>query len=185
MAVPTQFSELSTTAASNPPADTEGVSQGDDQFRAVYSFIRYLYEGSTNGQIAFPAVQNASAVANTLDDYEEGSWTPSSANVTYTTAVGRYIKIGRAVFVSAHVVFPVTANSADAGVQGLPFQAENVTNSYGIGAIAYTDCADARQAVISPNTATIAITNGSGNGTTNAQLSAKTLTVGAFYFATA
>ena len=27
--------------------------------------------------VAFPATQSASADANTLDDYEEGSWTPT------------------------------------------------------------------------------------------------------------
>lgn len=32
--------------------------------------------GST-GQIVFPATQNASSNANTLDDYEEGTWTPT------------------------------------------------------------------------------------------------------------
>jgi hypothetical protein len=33
--------------------------------------------GASAGQIKFPATQNASAGANTLDDYEEGTWTPS------------------------------------------------------------------------------------------------------------
>src|SRR5262245_1079228 len=30
-----------------------------------------------NGQLPFPALQNSSADANTLDDYEEGTWTPT------------------------------------------------------------------------------------------------------------
>src|SRR3569623_1696890 len=55
------------------------------------------------GQLAFPATQNPSANANTLDDYEEGSWTPTvsftgaSTGVTYGgTTLGRYTKIGNA-----------------------------------------------------------------------------------------
>ena len=31
----------------------------------------------TSGQLKFPATQSASADANTLDDYEEGSFTPT------------------------------------------------------------------------------------------------------------
>ena len=37
------------------------------------------------------------AVANALDDYEEGTWTPAFTNVsapTYTSQTGRYVKIG-------------------------------------------------------------------------------------------
>jgi hypothetical protein len=53
--------------------------------------------------ITFPATQSASSNANTLDDYEEGNWTPnqgSGLTVTGTFAsAGTYTKIGRQVFV--------------------------------------------------------------------------------------
>jgi hypothetical protein len=53
--------------------------------------------------ITFPATQSASSDANTLDDYEEGSWTPnqgSGLTVTGTFgSAGTYTKIGRQVFV--------------------------------------------------------------------------------------
>jgi hypothetical protein len=60
--------------------------------------------GST-GQLVFPATQNASAGANTLDDYEEGSWTPSwtaSSNPSAgnATIACRYTKNGRGVSAS-------------------------------------------------------------------------------------
>jgi len=51
--------------------------------------------------IAFPATQSASSNANTLDDYEEGTWTPSQFNFTVTgtpTLSGTYTKIGRVVY---------------------------------------------------------------------------------------
>jgi len=56
----------------------------------------------SNGQIVFPATQNASSDANTLDDYEEGTWTPnvyhsSSNNSTWTVRQGRYRKVGSVV----------------------------------------------------------------------------------------
>jgi len=39
------------------------------------------------GQIKFPATQNSSADANTLDDYEEGTWTPTLPNGGTVTVV--------------------------------------------------------------------------------------------------
>jgi hypothetical protein len=34
--------------------------------------------------ISFPATQSASSDANTLDDYEEGTWTPTTSTAGYT-----------------------------------------------------------------------------------------------------
>ena len=56
--------------------------------------------------ITFPATASASTDANTLDDYEEGTWTATlTAGTTapttpITTATAKYIKIGRLVTVS-------------------------------------------------------------------------------------
>jgi hypothetical protein len=56
---------------------------------------------STSG-ITFPATQSASADANTLDDYEEGTWTATpNANLTVSNNVGRYTKVGNIVTCSA------------------------------------------------------------------------------------
>jgi hypothetical protein len=57
---------------------------------------------STSGSgVTFPATQSASSNANTLDDYEEGTWTPSvSAGAISGTGItysGSYTKIGRMV----------------------------------------------------------------------------------------
>lgn len=55
------------------------------------------------GRIAFPATQVPSANANTLDDYEEGTWTPTisfggaSAAVVYGGRTATYTKVGRLV----------------------------------------------------------------------------------------
>jgi hypothetical protein len=55
---------------------------------------------STNG-ITFPATQSASANANTLDDYEEGTFTPvmtaAAGTITSQTGSGSYVKVGRVV----------------------------------------------------------------------------------------
>lgn len=73
------------------------------------------------GQITFPATQNASADANTLDDYEEGTWTPANAGVSITVTSARYTKIGRIVFISADLTWPSNANGSDPALSGLPF----------------------------------------------------------------
>jgi hypothetical protein len=69
------------------------------------------------GQLQFPATQNASANANTLDDYEEGTWTPtitaSSGTITTASGSGRYTKIGRQISCQCEVT--VTTNGTGAG----------------------------------------------------------------------
>jgi hypothetical protein len=48
--------------------------------------------------ITFPATQSASTDANTLDDYEEGTWTPTFNSITGSpTGIARYVKIGKQV----------------------------------------------------------------------------------------
>ena len=86
--------------------------------------------GSGSG-ITFPATQSASSNANTLDDYEEGTWTPSysaqgsAPTVTYANQIGRYIKIGRVVYFSIFL----NTNSFSGGsgaiiIIGWPFTAD-------------------------------------------------------------
>jgi hypothetical protein len=61
---------------------------------------------STSGSgITFPATQSASSDANTLDDYEEGTWTPknSSAGNLSINNSATYIKIGKLVFINCDI----------------------------------------------------------------------------------
>lgn len=99
--------------------------------------------GATAGQIKFPATQNASTDANTLDDYEEGTFTPGvtfgggSTGITYTTQTGVYTKIGRLVFGVVNVTLSNKGSSTGAMViTGLPFAAglANWTNAVGYAA---------------------------------------------------
>ena len=74
----------------------------------------------TGGQITFPATQNPSSDANTLDDYEEGTFTPSVTGVTVGTTTGIYIKIGKLVFIN--IIIPVTSGSnTGMTITNLPF----------------------------------------------------------------
>lgn len=76
------------------------------------------------GQISFPATQNASADVNTLDDYEEGTWTPSvGGNATYIARNGNYTKIGRKVFASGYLQVNAIGTGSTTVISGLPFTA--------------------------------------------------------------
>lgn len=79
--------------------------------------------GSGSG-ITFPATQSASTDANTLDDYEEGTWTPtdgSGAGLSFSQAYGRYIKVGKFVNVWIDITYPSTANGSNAAISSFPF----------------------------------------------------------------
>jgi hypothetical protein len=77
--------------------------------------------GASAGQIKFPALQNASANANTLDDYNEGTFTPLPNGITFTSAKGTYTKIGRVVHFAIEIEMPSTGSSNSATIDGLPF----------------------------------------------------------------
>lgn len=79
--------------------------------------------------IKFPATQVTDSDANTLDDYEEGLWTPTItgfssgfSSVTYSAQQGKYVKIGRLVCCQGYVNW--SSKSGGSGVfciSGLPF----------------------------------------------------------------
>jgi hypothetical protein len=72
--------------------------------------------------ITFPATQIASADANTLDDYEEGTWTPTLTVGTCGTSGCIYTKIGRLVTVSGFLNnFSNTSSGNQIILNGLPF----------------------------------------------------------------
>lgn len=87
----------------------------------------------TGGQIKFPVTQLPSADPNTLDDYEEGTWTigitfatPGDLNVVYSTQSGRYTKIGRSLTwegTATTTTFTYTTATGALRVSGLPFAA--------------------------------------------------------------
>jgi hypothetical protein len=83
---------------------------------------------STSGAgITFPATQSASSDANTLDDYEEGTWTPvirgssTAGTGTYTTQQGTYTKIGNSVRFQAYIEWTAHTGSGQLEVTGYPF----------------------------------------------------------------
>ena len=97
--------------------------------------------------ITFPATASASSDANTLDDYEEGTWTPTltSFGGTNLAATGYYTKIGRIVNWSVDITGTNVTSTANTSNFTMPFAAPSIplmgtcvaasssTVSYGVG----------------------------------------------------
>jgi hypothetical protein len=87
--------------------------------------------------ITFPATQVPSADANTLDDYEEGTWTPvfSAGGISGTSIAysGTYTKIGRFVTLNFQATSTTTSNNvviaSYAQFTGIPFSVSGITGS--------------------------------------------------------
>jgi len=98
---------------------------------------------STAGKgIVLGATSNTDA--NTLDDYEEGTFTPtitgssSNPSVTYITQAGKYTKVGNLVTVSIYLeTSAFSGGGGDLQFSGLPFTSVNVTASPSQGAISF------------------------------------------------
>ena len=103
--------------------------------------ILCLSGGSTTATgtgIAFPATQSASTDANTLDDYEEGTFTPTiegtttAGTTTYSSRQGTYVKIGKYVHLQIFIVL-AAAHTGTGGtkISGFPFQSGNTFGAGG------------------------------------------------------
>ena len=120
--------------------------------------------------ITFPATQSASSNANTLDDYEEGTWTPaislnSGTATTYTTLSGAYTKIGRMVVATGNIIpSNGTFGSTNGYVRmtGLPFTVGG-TNGVGSGLNASYLNNGVAGTVCYSTTVDVAFTSGSSN----------------------
>jgi hypothetical protein len=97
---------------------------------------------SSGAGITFPATQSASSDANTLDDYEEGTFTPSVTNgltsVVYTARDGRYTKVGRICYFSVYMAIGSSTRNANIVQVNLPFTAATTPAFSGGAYFAYT-----------------------------------------------
>lgn len=119
---------------------SNAVNKSGDTMTGPLTLGGLLGLGAT-GQIKFPATQNVSADANTLDDYEEGSWTPTltcssvAPTITsYSTRTGSYTKVGNLVTVTCSIRATLSAiGSGQAVITGLPFPDAGFLDGIAIG----------------------------------------------------
>jgi len=89
--------------------------------------------------VNFLASQSASANANTMDDYEEGTWTPlvqdhnlDARSQTYGNRYGRYQKVGNIVHISGKITMTSLGSlttTSGTRIAGLPFTSSSTTNN--------------------------------------------------------
>ncbi len=82
------------------------------------------------------------AAANTLDDYEEGTFTPTLSDGTnegtYVRQIGNYTKVGDLVTATIRVTISAKGSmSGNLQIGGLPYTSKNVANSQYSGTVGY------------------------------------------------
>ena len=124
------------------PSGTAGNNATFTQIFAIKKDNSLALQGATSQSgvgISFPASQSASSDANTLDDYEEGTWTPTmvfsggAGSLSYGTQTGLYTKIGRVVYFNMRLIFNKgTASGTLDNITGLPFTTAGSNNGGGV-----------------------------------------------------
>jgi hypothetical protein len=108
------------------PLENGTTSSGEIDLGAAGSKFKNLY-------LSGGVYLGGTGSANKLDDYEEGTWTPSYVptsgsfgSISYNLQNGRYIKIGQMVMVTCQIrinTFSLGTASGELSLTGLPFNA--------------------------------------------------------------
>ena len=127
-------------------AGTIKFATGGNTESARFNSIGNLAFANGKG-IDFSAVTGGTGTAtgNVLNDYEEGTFTPTVVGTTadgtigtYYAQSGRYTKVGRLVTVQVYLAYGGgTGATGDLAFAGLPFTTGNIVNNYTSGAIGY------------------------------------------------
>jgi hypothetical protein len=105
------------TSNSMVPMSTQtgGASNGVLDFGASLRRFKDLY-------LSGGVYLGGTGAANKLDDYEEGTWTPSTT-VGLTSTYARYTKVGNRVFFDLEVTITTNSNAGQMQILSLPFAA--------------------------------------------------------------
>lgn len=133
------FANDTNTGIFRPTTDTIALTEGGVEGMRLNASGNVQFSGNiglggttptTSGTgITFPGTQSASTDANTLDDYEEGTWTPVAAasgfTTTITTLTGKYTKIGKSVTITMTVTLPSGRPTSYSQFTGIPFTGDS------------------------------------------------------------
>jgi hypothetical protein len=124
--------------------------------------------------ITFPATQSASTDANTLDDYEEGTWTPtdaSGAGLSLPTKNCFYRKVGKICHVYGVIQWAANASGLTAKLGSLPYTVASGTNGFST-AVTLTSTGVVGNFFFNQSDTTVSLSNfASGAVVTNATMS--------------
>jgi hypothetical protein len=116
-------------------------ANGEAYFNAVKDAETALYHNdvrkfettATGVAVTGGIAIGGTGASNTLDDYEEGTWTPACSRATITTInKANYTKIGRLVHVFAYLVLAADGTGHNISFTGLPFTTQAEVHETGI-----------------------------------------------------
>ena len=119
--------------------------------------------------ISFAATGDGSStmINELLDDYEEGTWTPTFGNYggTDQTATGEYTKIGELIIAGGRIGTDGSSDSSVVQIAGLPYTISNspAINGHGGLLINFTTSSQAMRAQTVNNTSYVEFNDASGN----------------------
>jgi hypothetical protein len=136
--------------------------------------INNLVIGTAGKGIDFSAAtHSAGMTSELLNDYEEGTWTPSDgsgAGLSLTVANATYTKIGRLVTANFAITYPATASATNARIDGLPFASSSVGFSQ-LMAVSFCQTGICKSGLVDTSATTFLLSDTAGNALTNAQMS--------------
>ena len=106
--------------------DTNASKTADDAFTPT-KIMRMDNDGLKFG--------SDTAAANALDDYEEGTWTPTSGVTLTITEPCRYVKVGKQITLTFDVTFATSSSGSTAVISNMPFS----LTTYNTGVINWTN----------------------------------------------
>ena len=111
---------------------TIGVSSANDDMEFRIGSSSTLKVSVSSDGLLF---NGDTAAANALDDYEEGTWSPTLIGATFAnqTTTGRYVKIGNIVHIQYYTAaFNISSASGAARISNLPYAPLNVSGHHSV-----------------------------------------------------
>lgn len=134
--------------------------------------------------ITFAATTQPTTQANTLDDYEEGSFTPAANGITFAAATGYYTKFGNTVVVGWQVTFPATADGSAAQITNMPFSADGSYSEINGTGFGYNTSSTEIGGAQASTVLAFKKTGAGGGGATNANMTGATVSGTTTFFTT-
>lgn len=128
-------------AANSTPGSEAGELFLGNRFQGLYYGGIDLYGLGNlylpNGRVQWPTTKNLSTSAKTMDEYEEGLWTPApkfggnAVGMTFSAQQGRYQRSGNVCKLWAWIAMTAKGSSVgQATISGLPYAASSAMSFY-------------------------------------------------------
>jgi hypothetical protein len=168
----------------------DGIAYRDDatarQFRPYTSKDGDIDLGADNARwkdlyLSGGVYLGGTVAANKLDDYEEGTWTPSIAGVTPVTITGCYTKIGDLCYIGGFVNFGSTSDTTPIRIDDFPFTCSSDNDARAGLVVSYSTRTTFTSILMNNSAATANLRNLGGTIPTNADFSDEVIHFGGVY----